>query len=112
MSRIIAVSDNASLLQVQVQALEAGGHTVWKALNMKELVVHLTSGDCDAVKICSTVAPEEKRRILNSVRHYYPRCRVIEVYETTPELPGADGHIKNADEPIALLGMVDQVLAA
>ena len=112
MSRIIAVSDNPLLLEAQVKALEAGGHTVCKALNMKELVVHLTTGNCDAVKIGFTVAPEEKRRILNSVRHYYPRCRVIEVYETTPVLPDADAHIKNTDEPLMLLGMVDQVLAA
>lgn len=81
------------------------------AQNMKELLEHLSREKCDVVKIGSTIAAAEKRRILNTVRHYYPACRVIEVYQSAPDLPDADAHIQYEDQPQMLLPLIDQLTA-
>ncbi len=91
--RIIAVFHNAELLRATTDVLAKVGYEVCPAFNLAELKEHLLQGGCDIVVIGPTIPAVEKLRIANFVAQSHPECMLLEIFDSSPDLPKANVHL-------------------
>ncbi|HUS19535.1 MAG TPA: hypothetical protein VMZ25_07780 [Terriglobales bacterium] len=108
---VLSAGRDLSLLTKRSEVLSQLGCSVTPVVNSADLVNTFFDGDYDLIVICSSIPPDERRKILMLVKHYRPTMHAILVSDfadqsSAYELPSLG--VRVAPEPTALIHAVSR----
>lgn len=85
------------------EAMERGGYEVCRAHNLMQLREHLDAGRCEIIIIGPGIPAPEKIRIGHYVIQHAAECKMVEIYDSSPQLSMAHAHVHKAGGAAAVL---------
>jgi CheY-like chemotaxis protein len=74
---VLSAGRDPLLLRTRKEVLESLGCTVVSAASRTDLVNEFFSRDFDMIVLCHSIPPDERRRLLDLVKHYRPTTPVL-----------------------------------
>lgn len=103
---ILAISHDRALLETRRLLLKTLGHHVESILDFRDLTSVLQEQACDVAVVGFSVPAAEKRRVAAQIREHRPDCKIVEIFQMSPEIANAAAYVRNEDGPDALLSAV------
>jgi hypothetical protein len=110
-SRILSVSRNPRLLADRNDALAIAGYSVASPKEPLDAIAQFAWSQFDAVVIGHSVEPELRKRLIGALCDLQPKVPILFAHDAgTEEEPLADVTVDTAEDPVAIIAVLDKLL--